>query len=323
MAARFSTGAKSLTILLILSLVVFVSGCTGTGNTVSYGKGVIIENFESDLGSLAVESGDDVGLLLRIQNQGELEAGDVEAELYNVDLSEWGTGFSWTGEKKDLGNLLAPDPRTNTEGETQTVQWYLEAPDLPKNTERTYTPYVRVYYDYKTNAQKPVTLVDDEELRRLIQQGKTLPGGITDTSAGPFSVEIKTGDFIKTQRTDDPFPLNIFITNDLWESGGSVIEGTGFFGGFGFDSFQYPVRVTITLPPGISLTGEGSDGCSTSGEWINLWKGKTAELTCEIRIDDPPDVREEKFIEVELEYRFYTDSSTTVKVIGTEDNDLF
>lgn len=316
MAARESTGVKSLFFLLPLFAVVLVSGCLGPSDGVSYGKGVVIKGFESDLGSLAIESEDEVSLMLKVQNQGEVEALDAEAQIIGIDLDEWGTGFSWT-DKKDLGDLKAADPITNTEGATKTVQWDLEAPVLPKGTEFTYEPRVRVFYDYETKAAKPVTLVDVNELRRIIQQGKTLPGETTRSSAGPFSVEIKTGDFVKTQDYDDPFDLNVIITNDVWESGGSVIEGSGFWGGFGYEQFRYPVKVTITLPEGMSL--ESSDECSTSGAWVNLWKGKSKEMTCSIRIDDPPEFRQEKLIQVELEYRFFIDATTTIRVIGTEE----
>ena len=323
MAVRNSPLAKYLPILAIMSAVVMVSGCTGTGDSVSFGQGVIITGFESDLGNLNLESGDDVGLMLRVQNKGELDAIDVEAQLLGIDLDEWGTGFSWSGETQRIGDLIAADSSTNTEGQTATVQWALEAPDLPQGTEFSYEPRVRVLYDYQTKAIKPITLVDVAELRRIIQQGKSLSAGTTRTSSGPFSIQIRTGDFVKTQNYDDPFPLNIFITNDLWESGGSVIQGSGFYGGFGGSSeFQYPVKVKLNLPDGMSLSGSGQ-GCSTSGEWVNLWKGKSAELTCEISISDPPEYREDKLIQVELEYRFFIDAATTLRVIGTEDSNYW
>jgi hypothetical protein len=319
MAARESPGVKSIIFLLALFAVLVVSGCTTTdGGGISYGKGVIITGFESDLGSLAVETDDDVSLLLRVQNQGEVDATNAEAILIGVDLNEWNAAFGYT-ERQPLNTLMSADPVTETEGQTKTAQWDLKAPKLPKGTEFTYEPVVRVFYDYQTKAAKPVTLVDVDELRRIIQQGKTLSGEATQSSAGPITVQIKTGNFIKTQNYDDPFPLNIFITNDLWESGGSVIEGSST-GGFYYGEKQYPVRVKITLPEGMRLESSSSTGCSTSGDWINLWKGKSAELTCEVRIDQPPDFKVEKLIQVELEYRYFVDASTTIKVIGTDED---
>jgi len=50
-------------------------GCTtDPGTTVTLGKGVAITGFESDFPGMSLESDDDVGLMLRVQNQGELDA---------------------------------------------------------------------------------------------------------------------------------------------------------------------------------------------------------------------------------------------------------
>jgi hypothetical protein len=260
MAARNIPVMKNIVFLIAVSSAILVSGCVNDNHGISYGNGVLITAFESDLGATAVQSEDDVGLMLKVQNQGEVDATNVEAQIMGIDLDEWGTGFSWSGDKKQLGTLLAADPVTKTQGQIKTAQWTLTAPNLPSGTELTYEPRVRTFYDYRTRATKSVTLVDVEELRRIIQQGRSLPGGSTRSSAGPLSVEVRTGDFVKTQNYDDPFPLNIFITNMIWESGGSVIEGSGYYGGWVSEDLRYPVKVTITLPEGMSLTGETTEG---------------------------------------------------------------
>jgi hypothetical protein len=310
MAEGNSPGLKPLMFLLTLSAVVLVSGCTDQGG-VSYGKGVVITDFDSDFSSL--QSGEDLTLRLRVQNQGEADAENVKAQIIGIDLDEWGTGFGWS-EEEDLGTLIAADPTTNTEGQMKQAEWYLEAPDYPENIKFTHTPEVRVTYDYTTTALKSITLVDVDELRRIRDAGKTIPGGATQSSAGPLSVQIKTGDFVKTQQLKDPFPLNIIIRNDQT---GYVLEGDGYYGGWGADEYSSPVKVTITLPSGMSL--EPGEGCSTSGEWVNLFRGKEHMLTCEISIDDPPEVKVEKYIQVDLEYTYAVDASTTVEVVGTEE----
>jgi hypothetical protein len=319
MAAKSVPGLKNILFLTIISAVVLVSGCTGQEGDVSYGRGVEIIGFESDLGSLAVESGDDVGLMLKIQNKGEVDATNVEAQLIGIDVAEWRGSYGLFDETKDLGNLMAADPVTKTEGQTKTAEWSLEAPDLPEGTDYTYEPIVRVFYNYQTKAVKPITLVDVNELKRIIQQGKSLPGESTQSSAGPLTVQIKTGEFLKTQKEWEPFPLNIIITNNLWGSGGSVI-GTGDLGWVGtqWETKQYPVYVKLILPEGMS-TVSSSPGCG-SGDWVNLWKGGTADITCEVRIDNAPEYRVDKLIQVEIAYRYYMDASTRIKVIGTEES---
>jgi len=315
MAAKISTSAKAFPLLAFISAVVFVSGCTTTpiGNTGS-GMGIAILNFDSDFDN--VQSSDDVTLRVQLQNQGAVTAQNVEAEIINIDLDEWTSGF-FQGERKRLGDLLAADPVSNTEGQQAQAEWYLQAPLYPRNIQFTHTPTVRVFYDYKTIAQKPITVVTEDELRRMRDSGRTLPGGATQSSGAPISADIRTGDFIKTDTGsfDYPFSLNIMIRNN---GPGDVIKGSRFAGGFVFDDFDYPVRVKITMPKGMTLVSSGP-GCSTAGEWINLFRGRENTVTCQASIVTPPAYVSQEMIQVELEYRYYIDQFTNVNVVGTQD----
>jgi len=316
---KTKTSDLSLILLLVpLAVVVMVSGCTGDTSGVSFGNGVIIAGWEPDFSS--VESGEPVGLQLKIQNTGRIDAENVRAQIININMDDWGTGFSWTGDEEDFGKVLAPKTESNSPGDTRTKTWNLEAPELPEGMEFTYEPMVRISYDYKTKALKPITLVTTEELRKLVQRGMTLSGETTSYSEGPFSVEIRTGNFVKTGDVDQEFPITIIIRD---VGGGFVIPSSGSWGsgwgGWGSDDERAPVEMTLTLPDRMSLESEGSEYCSESGETIELWKGSTAEITCMVSVDDPPDVREESLLQVELDYTYSTDSSTSVKVIGTGD----
>ena len=134
MAARSKPGLKSLLFLLTLSAVMISSGCTTTTDGISYGNGVIITGFESDMGSNSIESGDEVSLMLKIQNQGEVEAREVKAVMTGIDLDEWGSSYVYSSDEKPIGTLLSADPVTGTTGQTNTQQWNLKAPDLPTGT---------------------------------------------------------------------------------------------------------------------------------------------------------------------------------------------
>ena len=103
-------------LLLPLALVVAVSGCTNPGGGFATGPGVTIIDFVPELPS--VFSGDQVNFLLKVQNQGESRATNVIAELYNIELSEWG-GFGQ--QQLNLGSLIAADTEAQTPGETQTA----------------------------------------------------------------------------------------------------------------------------------------------------------------------------------------------------------
>lgn len=302
--------------LLVLPVlaVVLISGCIGGGPTTgTMGPGVVITDWKPDFST--VNSGENVRLQLRAQNQGEVRAEDVEAEIAGIDVSEWGTLGTFS-EKKDLGDLIAFDKETNTPGEVQTVYWDLEAPDLAKGVDFTYKPIVKLSYDYETTAQKPITLVDESELRKIQQQGKSLPSETTRYSSGPLSVEIRTGDYVKTSddfgTTYDIFPIYIKVTNTQWESGGTVVPT-----GFG-DEGTYPVEMEISPPSGTSFVSSGFGSNCGSNVDLDLWQGKDAEITCELEVTNPPSYQVERLIQVDLDYRFQTESSTSIKVVGTE-----
>jgi hypothetical protein len=307
-------------LLAPLAAVILVSGCTGPGVT-GLGNGVAVLNFEPDFPQ-GVFSGDTVKLQIRVQNQGESTARDVEVELTNIDTSEWGT-FGTFGFSEMLSDLLPYDAVTNTPGAIKTHEWRLQAPQLAKGNEHTFEPIAKVSYDYRTVATKPIMLVDEDELRRIIQQGKSLPNDPTEYTASPLMIEIKTGEFVRTStgvsggESYEVFPVYIKIINKEWETGGSVVQDG--FGGF-FEDFDYPIRIKITPPSGVTSRSLGTDACSSfSFETIDLWQGKDADITCDFEVTNPPTYRQEALFTVELEYRFQTQATTSLKVTGTEE----
>jgi hypothetical protein len=306
---------KKLLLILSIITVIYVSGCIGGSTDNTLGNGVVIQGWQPDFSS--VESSEPIKFFLKVQNQGETLAENVVATIMGIDTREWGL----SSNKYEFGDMRAPDTATNTPGEVKTYYYTgLTAPKLPKGTSFTYEPIVRVTYDYKTISQKPITVVDVNELRRLIQQGETIPSKDTVFTAGPLSVEIRTGNYVKTQKADDPFPVYIVITNDLWESGGSVVKRDGH--STPPQGYDYPIKMKVNLPSSGWGSGQGgirvTGGDKCSGEqWIDLWQGKTAEITCELQVDPAPEnARIDRLITVELDYSFQLDSKTAVTVTG-------
>jgi hypothetical protein len=286
--------------LLILSVltVVFVSGCIGDGpQGPTLGNGVSITAFEFDMPSY--ESEDGVRLSLKVKNLGGVAAEEVLARLSGIDEDEW--DISDTDEEID--DLSPPNVEFGTEGEERTVTWELEAPELPPGLSQTYRPAARVYYEYKTEATKPITLVNENEFRRLYQQGQTISSGSTQVSAGPLSVEI-SGKPVKIR--DDPVvPISFKITN----SGNGVVASRS-----GDVEDDYKVRLTIELPSEMSF----EDDCSKyrSGDEVFLWRGEDIDVVCDVEISRAPDIAVEKTIRVTLEYEYYVDTSTSITVTG-------
>ncbi len=317
--------AKSTALWLIpVFAVMLISGCVA-GPTGGLGAGLAITDWKPDLTD--VYSGDAIRLQLRLQNQGEVKAENVVAELAGIDTTEWGT-FGGFLDYQDVAAMMLPyDQATDTPGEVRTVEWRLEAPYLAKGTDFSYTPIVKVSYDYSTSAQKPITLVDVDELRKIKQQGKTLSGKTTAYSAGPLAVEIRTGNYVKTSddfgMQYDIFPVYIKITNTQWQQGGTV-TGDGSYGTY-FGTGDYPVQMAITPPSGTNFRYTGYAGSSDCSSLVNLdlWQGKDAEITCEFEVTNPPAYQQEGLIEIDLNYRFQTDARTSVKVTGTGESGGF
>lgn len=294
---------SSLYLVGLVAMVLVVSGCASGSSPA--GNGVSILSFEPDFNS--VESGEQVALSLKVKNTGQSEAKSVKAILLGIDNSEWQVFDT----EKNLFNLLGADTAQGSTGEEKTATFELRAPKLAKGITQTYRPQARVFYESTTSASKKLTFVGEDELRRLVQQGKSLSSSPTVQTAGPLSVEIATGDFVKTSDISGTkrFPLTIKIRNT---GGGAVSRQT--FGGSEADNL---VSMELKLPTGLSF--EGSSQCSSGQNTVTLFKGQEADITCDVSVFDSGITAEERTISLSLGYNYFVDSSTSLTVKGTEE----
>ncbi len=315
---------KNLEWLLILPVaVVLVSGCINLGgDTGVTGNGIVITKFEPSLKS--VESADDLILHLEVQNQGDV-IGRAAAKLIGIYPQDWGVFQT----DQLLDELRPADRERGTEGQIATADWRLTTPDLKRGERRTYDPMVRVFYSYETKVTKPITFVTSDELRRIVQNGESLYADPTITSAGPLSVEVRTGEFVRTKDNwqQSYFPVQIDIEN----TGGGLIAGE-----------NYPIGIEIEPPAGTMFKGDCPPRSQT--EWggtfydmhlpvgltrpvspktIVMWNGRDTKVTCELKVITPPDYRQERELTVTLKYIYYTDQSTQIDVTGTEEWGFF
>jgi hypothetical protein len=311
---------KSFEWLLILPIaILLVSGClTLDGGTSITGNGIVITKFEPSLRS--VESNDDLLLHLEVQNQGDV-IGRAAAKLIGIYPQDWGVFQT----DQLLDELRPADVERGTQGQTATADWRLTAPPLKRGERRTYEPMVRVFYSYETKITKPITFVTSDELRRIVQNGQSLSSDPAIVSAGPLTVTVKTGDFVRTKDNwqQSYFPVQIDITN----SGGGLIAGE-----------NYPIGIEIEPPAGTMFKGDCPPRAQT--EWggslydmnlpvglsrpvspytIVMWNGRDVTVTCELKVITPPEYRQERDMTITLEYIYYTDQTTTVDVVGTEE----
>ncbi|MFH1444890.1 MAG: hypothetical protein ABIF08_00170 [Nanoarchaeota archaeon] len=298
--------SKYILLLLPVAMVVIASGCVGGGSGPTTGPGVAILNFEPDFSS--VESGDEIRLYLQIQNQGEEQANNVKALLTGIDAVE----LNVDSVLKDFDYMIPPNTDYGTEGEIQQHYYRLTAPVMSQGQEITYNPKIRVYYDYETNANKQITLVNSNELRRLIQEGKSLPTGDTSYSAGPLSVNVATGKYIKA-RTEGGyyFPITITINN----AGNGVVSK--YQSNPTAEPIDYKVEMQLDLPgSGLSIDGCSADLAGVNTYGVELWKGSSATITCRFNIINVPNTDEQKTLNIKLKYSYYIDSSASFTVKG-------
>jgi len=305
MKVKQPKGMKMLLLILPLLSVVAISGCTGTTTGPTFGNGVVILNWEPTLSS--VESGDNLQLRIRVQNQGELTASNVNAVITGIVPDEWQISLN----QANFGDLAPPDRVQNTAGQTKQETFDAVAPNLPKGTTQQFTSQIRVFYTYRTTASKLITVVNDQELKRLQDEGKTLPSKDTTSSAGPLKVTINAGKFLKSKEAGLSFSRTFPITIDIQNIGGGVVSTQGT------STNDYKVKFAIQTPSRLAID------CANSGSFfsntVTLWKGQTATITCNVRINSPPISSEEENIKVILDYDYYIDASTTVTVTGIQE----
>lgn len=298
-------------------VLLFISGCVAPDGGGVSGNGIVITKFEPSLA--AVNSQDDLSLRVEVENRGEA-IGRAAAKLMGIYAQDWGVFQT----DQPLEELLPADSEAGTTGQLGVATWRLRAPDLQRGEKRTYEPMVRVFYSYETKVTKPITFVTSDELRRTIQNGESLPADPTVMSAGPITVDVRTGNFVRTTENwqQSYFPIQIDIRN----TGGGLIAGE-----------DYPVGIEIEAPQGTIFRGDCPRQSQT--EWgsfydrnlptgltrpispktVFMWNGKDTKITCELKVITPPDYREKRELKVTLKYIYYSDMKTQVQVTGTRE----
>lgn len=295
---------SKLLFVLPLLAIILLSGCTSGGTGVGGTQGVIIDSWEPDF--TTVDSYDRVQIALKVKNYGGAVAKDVEATLTGIDPNDWGV----YNPILDLGDLQPADPRYNTQGGEKTAFLNLEAPELNEGVLQDFHPRVRVAYEYSTSATKTITIVGEEELRRLADSGETLPTSTTVYSSGPITVDVQVGNLIKASQTSSrrtEFPMNIVLTN---VGGGSIQEKESIPG----TALQDIVALNLDLPSGLRFTGD----CRNIDR-AEFFRGDTATVSCNVEITDDRIIAEEKIFRIELGYEYLVDAVTAISVRGTDD----
>jgi hypothetical protein len=337
MAAKVLSGTMSFLLVLPFLAIIFISGCTWPGNSTTGGTGVVVKEFAPEF--TEIYAGEPVTFRLLMQNQGSIDAKYVHAELLGLD-EDWcnptqGCQTSTGGRQEKLPNedecryggtgfnMLAPDPTRGTSGASHICTWTYKAPPIQKGFTITYTPIARTFYSYSSGVTKLITFGSSSELRRIQDSGGKLPTETKSQTSGPITVDIQTQGPIRFWGDEKKitFPLEITINN----VGGGVACSYDKIISLSLDACKKDEKnknkVNIKIDLGsnskMSLSTECDEFASTSGKQIALWKGQSNSIVCEVTASDlDPNGPSQKPIVVQAFYEYYTDTSSSIKVIG-------
>jgi hypothetical protein len=347
----------SFSLILPFILIIASSGCISTGNPAGSGQGVIIENFEPDFAK--VYAGENFKLQAKVKNIGSVDAEKVYPKLFNVmgGTGQNFEISCQINDECGCANLLAPDPERGTLGGSLSCIWECKAPKgIEKGMTVTFNPSVRLYYIYNTNTIKSITIASQDELRTIQNEGKPLPSETVSTTSGPVQMDIVVNGPIRylSDEGEVIFPININIQNtgggtactlstcvtssqsNLPDSSFSQCSRTssGNSGSSGYEEGQSQgtytgcdqtcnwnsVRIFVDNDRTITLNNcELSQLGPEEGLKIDLWKGQSKTITCEV-VMSTASLQTTGFVQKSLNFRiqydYFIDASTSVEVIG-------
>ena len=300
---------KKILVLITVATVLFSSGCLegiiGSKSTVT-SYGVVVNEFGPDFSEL--ESGDKFDLYLEIENTGGAKATDVWAHLYDFDR-----------KSEEFGELDPPDEEAGIPGEVKDVTWEEIAPDNPEGVVYTYTPRVRLMYDYKTIATANLPLLTKTEYKRLKERNQlNIPPITTEVSKGPVAVEISARAPIVIEDFDEDtvdFRINIDLLGR-----GTVFNSSHSNSDFNLNDDELDkvtLKITALGIEGAATDENGNSLCDAydTEKEIDMRKGKTYTYSCELNASNFAATKTIP-VTVELDYGYFEDYSTTITVRG-------
>ena len=202
---------------LIIATVV-LAGCLNTqgGPSVATSNGLIIKSFSPDFPE--VRSGEEMSLLLALENVGESEAKGVSAQLFglNFGANDWSTSEKLT--KKLPTTLRGSNPSANLPGDVYEVSWAIKSPEGLR-VDNTYTADVRTHFIYDTTAVSKVSFVTNNYLKSLpAEQAEQVRGtaGVTgeQVSGAPVQISSTVGNRpLIVYEGDEVYTLSITVSN--------------------------------------------------------------------------------------------------------------
>ena len=198
--------SKNKTVLALLFLAVIVSGCTG-GNQEEESTTTSVDVMEFSAFPNPTPAGQNTRFRMQLQNNGEADAQNAYARLYNPPFGTGSQTWSTTSGNEpsvadrtlEFGTLRAAGEQTPAVPKTDTVN--LEAPDLEQGRDVDYTFKSYMMFNYSTTATAEIRIMGEDAYR---EAGSPSGTASLENSAGPVQMEIRT-----------PTPITVYDTSSL------------------------------------------------------------------------------------------------------------
>ena len=307
-------------VLLAIPLIaLLLSGCiqsTGEEKPAAFsGGGIVITEFSSSRDEV---SGQDktVRLYLSIENRGTTEVESKNLLMCLIGpLGKSTKEQMWVLSEGDQcvhpSRSLRPyDPSTDSPGGSARASWKLKSPYIPYGMERNDEFTARVYYLYTSSTSAKITVYSESEVEAMKKKGVE-PKSIEEVSKtyGPVDIDILVPSVIRAE--DGSFTLKLTVRN----VGGGVVFNPD---GFSWDSKTPPsidleklnaLKIEFVTPSDLEVDCESE---------IELGKGETRTISCDVEIKEPEKITTKKTfpITVKATYGYYIDGKLSIKVVG-------
>jgi hypothetical protein len=282
--------------IFVLIGVIFLAGCIqlpgGAPVTKGLASGVVIKSFSAV--NPEIYSGDYAYFDFTVENIGESDASNVCVKIYGLSDTEW-TDWRPTNKMICPGSLNKANPTEKLPGGAASDEFSVKSPTNLK-VDITYTAFIRTMYNYSTSGEGKIKLYSKRYLNAMpVEEAKRIRA-----SSGIES-------FVTTK---GPIQLSLAgLSRPLEDGGGSrritlVIENGGQGGNYLANPDDRKVRIR-TFKVGNTDCGGGEQQLPRVGPKM---------VTCEFTL---PSVEEYTTIpvKVEIEYNYFVDATTTIKVL--------
>ena len=319
--------------IFALAMAVLVSGCVQGGNqtvTTPTNVGLAMTGFYSSTDEV-VGCDKTVRLTDEIENQGghTLKKNDTLACLLGTNFpgktseSLWANGTAIC-QKLAKNKLGAADTENGIPGGMASFKWTVFSPYIqyPLTREDTFT--ARLYYKYQSTVATTLWIYNEDELTAEKQRGETVPSSIElQKTVGPVDISIDVPQYPVVAENGESFTIKVTVSNngDGTVFNNSIIDwGSSITTPPSIPSDDLNVlSIDLEVPTGLDASGVGY--CAEDLKEIELRKGESVTIPCDIKINEDITTKKSYPIRFTATYGYYSDKSVSVKVSGKKNQD--